>query len=283
MTHSYQNGADGKKINVDTVQEFLIINPCDIVTIHAKDVDLEYVTKDTLLFQTDTDISSRLNGGNSRFEDKELEPWDGSDNLNGEMSVSLELDNNVNGWDVNEMFQKNEKDYGVRTTFNETLLNYTVQIEKKDTQDFREKELQAERIANEIEKNPVYRERVELENGDEETAFAAVIRPGSNPNAIPIPNPNPNNNNRESSSSGRDSNSSNTQIQITATTTNNNSSGGTTVNAHNSIPPNVNINNNNNNNGSNPSYNNNIDKSKYFPSCFPGNLIRILIILFHLQ
>lgn len=243
MTHSYQNGADGKKINVDTVQDFLIINPGDIVTILAKDVDLEYATKDSLLFQTDTAISSRLNGS-CRLEDRELEPWDASDNINnGDMGVSLELDNNLNGWDPNEMFQKNEKEYGVKTTFQDTLVNYTVQIEKKDTVDFREQELEAERIANEIEKNPNYRERVDIENGDEETAFAAVIRPSSN---------NSNNNNSNSGSSNSPNN--------------NNNSGGPSSNsgsAHNSIPPTVNVINNNNSNLNNNASNTSSEKCKY--------------------
>ena len=57
----------------------------------------------------------------------------------------------------------------------------------------REQELEAERIANEIENNPVYRDRVDLENGDEmgdEEAFSAVIRPVSSgpPGAPPLSN-----------------------------------------------------------------------------------------------
>ena len=59
MPHRYQN-ADDKKINVDTVQDNLIIRLCDIVTIEAKDVDIEYATRDA--FATDAAISSRLNG-----------------------------------------------------------------------------------------------------------------------------------------------------------------------------------------------------------------------------
>ncbi|CAO1401377.1 unnamed protein product [Diamesa hyperborea] len=177
VPHRYQNGADDKKINVDTVQDNLIIKLSDIVTIHAKDVDLDYAVRDT--FQTDTAISSRLNGAFRNSEKKVLEMWDGSDSgTNGEMSnVSLELDSRANGWDANEMFQYNEKEHGIKTTFKDNLENYTVQIEKKDTQDFRKQELEAERIANEIENNPQTKERLDLENGDEETAFAAVIRP----------------------------------------------------------------------------------------------------------
>lgn len=101
----------------------------------AKDVDLEYATKDT--FQTDTAIS-RCNG--SSFEEKELEPWsfDGPTGVqNGELECSLDLDDNANGWDAMEMFNKNESKYGVQSTFDHSLTGYTVQIQKKDTKEFR--------------------------------------------------------------------------------------------------------------------------------------------------
>uniref|UniRef100_U5ENL3 Putative ataxin-2 n=1 Tax=Corethrella appendiculata TaxID=1370023 RepID=U5ENL3_9DIPT len=181
MAHRKDNNGDDK-INVDSVVERLIFKPSDIVSIVAKDVDLDYATRDT--FQTDTAISSRCNG-NSRIEDKELEPWDSSGVVNGDVEYNLELDN-ANGWDVNDMFHKNETVYGVQSTFDQSLTGYTVQIQKTDSQDYKEQEKEAEKIANEIENNPTYKERAELENGDEETTFAAVQRP---PNASSSPQP----------------------------------------------------------------------------------------------
>lgn len=89
-------------VAADPIYDVLIFKPCDVVFLKAKDADLDYATKDT--FQTDTAIS-KCNG--SRFDEKELEPWqfDGESNsINGDVDISLELDNNANGWDVNDMF-----------------------------------------------------------------------------------------------------------------------------------------------------------------------------------
>lgn len=129
-------GGDEHNLSADSVVDVLIFKPSDIVFLKAKDVDLEYATKDT--FQTDTAIS-KCNGG-SRFEEKELEPWsfDGGNAIsNGDLEYSLELDDNANGWDVNDMFHKNETIYGVQSTFDQSLTGYTIQIQKKDTQDFK--------------------------------------------------------------------------------------------------------------------------------------------------
>lgn len=82
----------------------------------------------------------------------------------------LELDQ-ANGWDANDMFKKNEQEYGVQSTFDQSLRGYTVPLQQNDSAAYKEAE------ANEIENQPSHKVRCDLENGDEEEVFAAVVRP----------------------------------------------------------------------------------------------------------
>lgn len=145
----------------DSVVDKLIFKSCDIITMTARDVDLDYATKDT--FQTDAAISSRLNGknhissprilnlqyftcavqcvkwyfsGQQRVEDRELEPWVAPTGLNGD-DTSLELEPGANGWDANDMFRKNEQIYGVQSTYDQSLSGYTVQLQASDTAEYK--------------------------------------------------------------------------------------------------------------------------------------------------
>lgn len=172
LAHCIKNNQN-KNLSDDTknLPNYMIFQPNHIVSIISKDIDLDYATGGT--FQTDSAISARCNG--LRLEEKELEPWEpAGGNFNGD--IDLELDRNANGWDANEMFHKNAEMFNVRTTFDDSLSDYTVQLEGKETQEFKEAEAKAEKLAQEIESNPDCRERLDLENGDEEALFAAVER-----------------------------------------------------------------------------------------------------------
>lgn len=170
------NNSNQPSLNIDSVVDKMIFRPSDIVCVTAKDVDLDYATRDT--FQTDTAIS-RYNGqGVRNAEERQLEPWEPceSGGINGDDS-SLEFESGANGWAPDVMFKTNEQMYGVTSTFDQSLTGYTLQLQKKDTADYKEAEAKAAEIAKEIENQPNYKANLEMENGDEEDRYAAVQRP----------------------------------------------------------------------------------------------------------
>uniref|UniRef100_A0A023EZR3 LsmAD domain-containing protein n=1 Tax=Triatoma infestans TaxID=30076 RepID=A0A023EZR3_TRIIF len=159
-------------ISMDSIVDKIIFRPHDIIKLEIPDTDLEFATRET--FQTDTAIS-KFNG---QVTEKELEPWD----CPGNNVDDFDLDGTTaNGWDVNDMFRQNEQMYGVTSNFDHGLSAYTTPLQNKDTKDYKDAEAKATKIANEIESNPHYKTRIDVENGDEEEKAAAVTRP------LPLP------------------------------------------------------------------------------------------------
>ncbi|XP_077995314.1 uncharacterized protein LOC144448871 isoform X3 [Glandiceps talaboti] len=159
----------------DTVVDKLILKAQDIVSLSALDVDMDYATKDA--FATDTMISGKLNG---QVNERDLQPWQG-DAQSEETGLEGETSN---GWDVDEMLRINSQKFGVSSTFDENMSQYTTPLEKKDTKEYKEREQEAAKLAKEIEQTPQYQHRLAKElEGSEEDRFSAVQRPGSSGDA----------------------------------------------------------------------------------------------------
>ncbi|XP_013786371.2 ataxin-2-like [Limulus polyphemus] len=158
----------------DYAPEKLIFSLEDVVLVNAVNVDLDYATKCKGF--TDSSIS-KFNG---QIVERELEPWEGPPEV-FDGTVSLESnDDTKNGWDPNEMFKTNAEKYGVTSTYDSTLQGYTVPLERKNTEEYKQQEAKAVKIALEIENTQQHHARTALENGDEEERYSAVIRPTEN-------------------------------------------------------------------------------------------------------
>ena len=164
-------------INHETVKEKMVFPIKDIVRYYAIDVDLNFATKEE--FQTDTQISNKMNGDTPM---RELEQWMPDCNEGDMVDLGETGGGNSNGWSAHDMFAKN-KEFGVETSYDHNLSGYTIQL-NKDTEksaEYRERERKAAQIAAEIEGNTHSLAAVELENGDEEEAFSAVVRDKASP------------------------------------------------------------------------------------------------------
>ncbi|XP_041348200.1 ataxin-2-like protein isoform X2 [Gigantopelta aegis] len=152
----------------DRIIDKIVFDRNDVVTVTAVNVDLEYAVRDSF---TDTAIS-RHNGQGYDSEVRELQPWE------SEGGTELALDHDSNGWDVQDMFKTNAEQFRVKSTYDESLQQYTTPLKKSDTKEYKQREQEAERLCKEIEKTDDHRTRKDLENGDgdEESKFSAVQR-----------------------------------------------------------------------------------------------------------
>ncbi|KAK7063175.1 Ataxin 2-like [Halocaridina rubra] len=160
--------SDPTIINPEAIKRKMIFTASDIVTIKVSNVDLEYATKEG--FAVDQ-VISRYNG---QVTERPLEPWQGDSSADDNITLGEE---SSNGWNVDDMFRKNEEKYGVTTSYTPEMEGYTTPLNRRNTREYREREAKALRIATEILSAPTTQARSEAENGDEEDRYSAVVRP----------------------------------------------------------------------------------------------------------
>lgn len=163
--------------NSHSMVGLMIFRLGDVVYMCASNADLDFAARDTF---TDGAISGKLNG---QLLERPLEPWlDGASDGDALTTLDEPSDgDDRNGWDANEMFKTNEEKYGVTSSYDSALLGYTMKLEPKNTDEYKLQEAKACKIAQEIENSPVFKKRTDLENGDEEDKFSAVVRPSTDP------------------------------------------------------------------------------------------------------
>ena len=88
-------------------------------------------------FLTDSQISSTSSGQNGDPPAKELVAWEAEDDENFDLEASDDL-SGENGWNAEEMFKRNEAQYGVTSTYKANLEGYTMQLTAdKDSDEYK--------------------------------------------------------------------------------------------------------------------------------------------------
>jgi len=166
-----------QKINEDgrpdgQLIKMLAIMGKDVIAITAANVDLMTV-KENQGFKTDTAIS---NSGDIR--ERVLEKWEPSQEETSLESLNDEAQHVGGNWD---QFAVNEKLFGVTTDFEENI--YTTVLDKS-APDFKRKEAEAIKIANEIQRSATSNTHLAEERGhatgstgqDEDDRYSSVLR-----------------------------------------------------------------------------------------------------------
>nr|XP_039268699.1 ataxin-2-like [Styela clava] len=173
------NGIDSNEGNDCPKEEELIeemLFPSEsLVSASFEDVDMSFAT---LEVNETNGESSSLQRSNFKSGEKKLEPWNGGGDTDpltiGGLEGGLGSDG-TNGWGADEMFRANEEKYGVKSDYDSSLSNYTMQLDMKETNE--DSIARATRLAQEIESGSDYKRRIDLELDDgrtEEDKFSAV-------------------------------------------------------------------------------------------------------------
>ncbi|KAI9095501.1 hypothetical protein DFS34DRAFT_662196 [Phlyctochytrium arcticum] len=155
-----------------TIIKCLMILPKDVCSITAKALDSTAATR--LSSDREVQIDSTIAGRSGTQREKPLQKWSSEDGF-PILSGLDDLKAPTDSWD---QFATNEKLFGVTTDFDEHL--YTTKVDRSDPT-FKQRELEAIRLAKEIEKNSAGNVQHQDLRGssskmDEEERYSAVIR-----------------------------------------------------------------------------------------------------------
>ena len=111
---------------------------------------LNFIAGSSSGFRTDTDIS-----GNVAMPERDLQRWEPSSSAD----TSFSLESSAGAWD---QFQVNEQRFGLKSDYDENI--YTTRIDRSRP-DFRQREAEARRIAEEIEGSSTNNSHTKEERG----------------------------------------------------------------------------------------------------------------------
>lgn len=173
-----QNGVVGSSLQSNDLTVQFVILAKNWVTVEFKDVDLEecHLNKDA--FKTDNAIK-KVNG--QPLPKRELEKWNPSGGADGTLETPPLHSTMANGWSAEQMFNVNEKKYGVKSTYKEDMEEYTTKLEKVDTPEYREKEKIAAQKADEIIKESPFERGMSDSGRSEEQLYSSVVRKHERP------------------------------------------------------------------------------------------------------
>ncbi|KAJ3216136.1 hypothetical protein HK099_006001, partial [Clydaea vesicula] len=174
MAHLLVNG----KVDGAVIPSLIILGR-DVCGLSAIDIDLSACAEED--FKTDAVIS----GNTGEVRERKLEKWEPA-SAEGELE-SLENANPDEHWD---QFAANQKLFGVSTDFDENL--YTTVLDKSGP-DFKRKEMEAIRVAGEINRTSTKNihlaeergQNVDDSGGDEEDKYSSVLRSGTPGKYVP--------------------------------------------------------------------------------------------------
>jgi len=114
---------------------------------------------------------------------KTFHQWEGDKTSSGDEVddyLSLEEDSSL-GWDPDIMFQENRDKFGVKSTYNSDLPEYTTALVKDDSKEYQERKARATKIAQDIENTAAHQRHASYENCElisEEQKYSSVHSSG---------------------------------------------------------------------------------------------------------